>query len=116
MSTNSINSFGQLVWKNHKPASKINVELDDNSIIVNSVEQIKTSMIINTWKIVDAEDPSIILMHFSNADIVSFDLVGNSIYLYSGDEIPYVLRFLSNYDAEIANERINNIINGINYV
>lgn len=114
MSINQINNYGQLNWKEKKKVSKVKIDFDDNSLVISNTNQIKTSLLSNSFKIVDNNNR--ILMHFSDEEIVSFDLIDNSIYIYSADKIPYVLKFQSNNEAEIGNERINNILNGAYYI
>lgn len=92
----------------------LKIEKNGNILFLVKANQVKLGILNTSLKIVDENNN--ILMHFSNSEITSFDLIDNSIYIYSTDTIPFVLRFSSNEEAEIANNRINDIINGQNVV
>ena len=117
MLVNDTDNLGQQVWKsrvgNHYLRG-IKIEEWDNSAYVTTASQVKISKLNLTWEVLSSEGE--ILMHFSNEEIVSFDLVDNIIYVYTSDVIPFVLKFSSNDEALEGNERINRILNGENVI
>lgn len=96
-------------YKNKK-TEKIIIETNENNFVLSSHNQVKSSIINKSFKIFDNFGSPIIL--FSTSEITSFELLDNTILIYTSDEIPFKLLFYTNNDAEFANEKINKIING----
>ena len=96
-------------YKNRK-TEKIIIETNENNFVLSSHNQIKSSIINKSFKIFDNFGSPIIL--FSTSEITSFELLDNTISIYTSDEIPFKLSFYTNDDAEFANEKLNQIING----
>jgi hypothetical protein len=86
------------------------IEKNQNVIFVDLGERVKTAITAKTFKVVNDEDK--IIMHFSIDELTSIELFDNSLKIYTSDEIPFVMVFSSNGEAEFANDRINDIING----
>jgi hypothetical protein len=51
--------------------------------------------------------------HYLLDNIVSFELDNERIIIYSSDKVFITYEFISITDAEIANNKLNNLINGI---
>lgn len=51
--------------------------------------------------------------HYVLNNIVSFDLIEDKIIIHTSDEVSITYVFTSKLDAEIANNKINDIINGV---
>lgn len=86
------------------------IEKNGNIIFLELGSQIKSAIIERTFKALDKDGE--IVMHFSIDEITSIELLDNTIRIYTSDEIPFVINFSSNGEAEYANDRINNMING----
>lgn len=93
-----------------KRKEKIIIETNDANFTLSSNNQIKSSIINKSFKVFDNTGSVIIL--FSNNELTSFQLLDNTISIYTSDEVPYKLIFYTNEEAELANEKINRIING----
>lgn len=84
---------------------------NENKAFLESSNQIKTNIVDTSLKIVNSSDE--IIMHFLTNEFSAIEIIDNIIYLYTSDEIPFMLIFRNNLEAELGNERINNIINGL---
>lgn len=51
--------------------------------------------------------------HYILNNIVSFDLIDDKIIIHTSDEVKITYVFTSKIEAEQANEKLNNIINGL---
>jgi hypothetical protein len=87
-------------------------EENDSTYYIEHASQIKTNIINKTFKVIDNNTVDDIILHFNLDELTSWDLLDNMISIYTSDEIPTVIRFSSNDEAEEGNERINRLVNG----
>lgn len=92
------------VFKNRKEKS---------TVIINGLS--KNSFVVDTkyisMKIVD--DKGFQVGHYNLKNITSFSLLENLITISTSDEVGIKYYFISSLDAELANNKLNDIINGI---
>lgn len=86
------------------------IEKNGNIIFLEHGSQIKSAIIEKSFKAVDKNGE--IVMHFAISELTSIELLDNTIKIFTSDEIPFVIHFASNGEAEYANDRINDMING----
>src|SRR3954469_2862421 len=86
-------------------------EENDGTYYIELASQIKTNIINKTIKIIDNNTIDDIIIHFNLDEMTSWELIDNMIRIYTSDEIPTVIRFSSNDEAEEGNDRINRLIN-----
>lgn len=101
---NGVTSSNQPNYSIPKRNREINVVLGTN---------IKTSILNTSFKV---EVNTAVLAHFEVSEVTSFELISNRIQLYTSDKIPIILIFQSNTDAEVALQRIDDILNGQNII
>lgn len=108
----NFNSDGSLKWisKSNTTSSALPVN-GQNDRIISGLVAVNVLTDVQSVSIKLIQNGNIIT-HWSISEIVSIDLNGNFVKVYSSDQLPLTLEFVSSAEAQSADSRFTTCLNG----